>query len=268
MYFRIDSKKCMRNILKISSLLLLTLISCKKESTSNSEIDSAIIIDTREQLNNDRQTLLLVCTTQKIYGCGNYSIHYKIDKTTNRIDIAFEGIKTPNICLTSLGPATTFIDLGTLPIGLYQLNLTINRTVKKGELVVTPDRYSISIPNQTQIQLPKSTLPRIPSNTIWGTIGYNKASSEPMAQSVVDALIQTGATTQTYAEGNYWYFNIGTNGQILSPQNHGYWFVKPFILQYLGDIDKIKTLLQQIKTQYGNELHVTINTSKGEVLYN
>ncbi len=258
----------MRNILKISSLLLLTLVSCKKQSTSNATIDSAIIINTREQLNNGQQTLLLVCTTEKIYGCSNYSIRYKLNKTTNKIDIAFESINKPEVCLTSLGPATTFIDLGTLPVGVYQLNVTLNRTVSKGELVVTPEHYTISINNRTQIHLPQSVLPRIPANTIWGTIGYNKASSETMAQSVVDALIQTGATTRSYAQGNYWYFNIGANGQILPPQNHGYWFVKPFILQYVGDIDKLRVLLQKIKTQYGNELHVTVNTSRGEVLRN
>lgn len=258
----------MRNILKISSLLLLTLVSCKKQSTSDSKIDSDIVINVREQLNNGQQTLLLTCDTEKIYGCGNYGLHYKLNKTANKIDISFEGIIKPNICLTSLGPATAFIDLGKVAAGVYQLNIKTNGKLSKGELVVTPDSYTISIPNRTQIQLPQPILPRIPANTIWGTIGYHTASSETIAQSVVDALIQAGATARTYTQGNYWYFNIDANGKILPPKNHGYWFVKPFILQYGGDIDKLKTLLQQIKAQHGNNLYVTVNTSNGEVLRN
>ncbi len=257
----------MRKLLQINILLLLIFVGCKKESTSNTKIDSNVVIIMREQLGRNQKTLLLVCTTEKSYGCSNRGIAYKINKTNDRIDITFNNIVYSEVCLTSLGPATTVIDLGDLQTGTYKLNVIINRTVIKGELVVTPERYAISLANNTQLQLPEPVLQRIPANTIWGTVGYHTTSSAATAQAAIDAFVQAGATVRTYSPGKYWYFTIDANGQILPPQNHGYWFVKPFIFQYVGDSNQLITTLQQIKAQYGNALAVTVNTINGKVLF-
>lgn len=229
------------------------------------KVDSDIKIEMWETMDSTKRTLQFNCSTEKAYGCSNYGISKTFSKSSDKIDIDFNGILIYDFCLTALGPATTTIDFGTLPNGTYNLNIKVAKEKSNGQLIVTPDYYEIKLDNQKQLQIINSPLQRVPTNTIWGTVGYHTSSSATLVQSFINSLQNLGATTQTYQSGDYGYFQVDSSGQILPPQNHGYYFVKPFILNYNGNTSALHTLVKDYGVNYGDALTITLYTTKGEI---
>jgi len=247
-----------------TTILLLLLCSCRKDAPVD-QIGSDIKIKMLETVDSTKRTLQFYCSTEKEYSCSNYGISKTFSKSSDNIDIDFNGIIISNLCLTSIGPATTTIDLGTLSNGTYNLDIKVERKKSSGQLIVTSDHYTITLDKQKQLQIINSPLQRIPTNTIWGTVGYHTSSTATLVQTFIDTLQILGATAQTYQSGDYGYFQINSSGQISPPQNHGYYFIRPFIFNYAGNTSTLKTLVKNYGTNYGNSLNIRLYTTKGEI---
>ena len=59
------------------------------------------------------------------------------------------GVNRNVLCLTMFGPATAYVDLGTLFDGTYRLNLYNGDAMRSGELVVSSENYKINIINDS-----------------------------------------------------------------------------------------------------------------------
>lgn len=247
-----------------TTILLLLLCGCRKDASVD-KIDSNIKIKMWETVDSTKRTLQFYCSTEKEYGCTNYGIIKTFSKSSDNIDIDFNGILIYDLCLTAIGPATTTIDLGTLSNGTYNLDIKVERKKSCGQLIVTSDYYAITLDKQKQLQIINSPLQRIPANTIWGTVGYHTSSTATLVQTFIDSLQILGATVQTYQSGDYGYFQINSSGQILPPQGHGYYFIRPFIFNYAGNTSALKTLVKKYWTSYGNSLSIMLYTTKGEI---
>ncbi len=103
-------------------LLLLLLCSCRKDAPVD-QIGSDIKIRMLETVDSTKRKLQFYCSTEKEYSCSNYGISKTFSKSSDNFDIDFNGIIISNVCLTSFGPATTTIDLGTLSNGTYNLDI-------------------------------------------------------------------------------------------------------------------------------------------------
>lgn len=254
----------MKRIAYTTILLLVILWGCQKDY-SMEVIDSDIEIKMRETLDSTKRTLQFYCSTERIYNCSNYGISNTFSKSSDNIDIDFREILIYDMCLTSLGPATTLIDLGALSNGTYNLNIKVERKRNEGQLIVTSDHYAISINNQKQLKISNTPLYRIPANTIWGTVGYHLSSTSTLVQTLIDSLQILGATAQNYQSGDYGYFEINTSGQILPPQNHGNHFIQPFIFNYPGNTSELNNLVKNYGANYGDSLSIRLYTTKGEI---
>lgn len=246
-------------------IVLLILLGCQKDYSIDS-IDSDIEIKLWETFDSTNRTLQLYCLTERIYNCSNYGIKNKFNKSSDNINIDFKGILVYDMCLTALGPATTIIDLGTLSNGTYHLNINVESMKSEGQLIITSDSYSIELFNQKQIKLINTPLRRIPTNTIWGTVGYHTSSTSTLVQTFIDSLQLLGATAKTYSPGDYGYFKINPNGQILPPENHGNHFIQPFIFDFSGNTSVLKNLVRNYGKNYGDSLSIRLYTTKGEIL--
>ncbi len=257
----------MKQVKYIAFIFLLILVSSCKEDIPLQEFDSGIKISMWESAEADKRTLQFRCETEMIYPCMNYLIIHSVKRSSNTINIDFKGIYMPGICSNAFGPAVTTVNLETLPPGDYTLKLKVGAESSNAVLSVFPEMYSISSSSLEQIQFTPPQLSRIPENTIWGIIGYHISSNESSAQSFVDTLLQNGAVARKYTPGSYGYFNIHSDGTILPPENHGYWFVLPFILEFTGDNALIKMILEDFRKEYGDDLKITVHTTKGESFY-
>jgi hypothetical protein len=235
---------------------------CGKEY-SRQMIDSDIGVRMWEILDSTKRILQIRCATEKYYNCMNYQISKTIRKTSDKIDIHFNGILVSDVCLTAFGPATTIIDLGKLSNRTYNLNIKVEGYKNEGKLIVTSEYYAIELNNQNQIQIANNILYRIPANTIWGTVGYHIGSTEPLAQTFIDSLQFFGATAQTYQPGNYGEFEIESSGQIIVPTSYN--FRQPFVFNYSGNTSKLKRLVKSYGANYGDSLSIILHTTKGEI---
>ncbi len=254
----------MKRLIQSALVIFLLFSSCKKDKLFD-KIDSVIRMKMGETFYPANRTFQFSCSTEKIYECCNYTINKDFDISNNKIDIDFISIINPEICLTATGPATTTVDLGTLSNGTYELKISIGDEKSTGHLIVSTDSYVITLDQQKQIQIVNNTLNRVPANTIWGTVGYDTISTTNLVQTFIDSLQLLGATTPTYATGDYGYFQIDGNGQIVAPTNSGYNFIRPYIYNYSNNSSTIKTLVKNYGMNHNDSLKISLYTTQGEI---
>lgn len=240
----------------------LLIVACKKDSME-SRIDSDVKISMWEYSDSTGRKLELKCETDKSYGCCNYTILHSLSVSGSNIEINFTGIYQPDMCLTSFGPATTSVDLSSLPNGSYPLTIRVERRKSQGNLIVTSDYYEIDLDETRSVEIITPVLRRIPANTIWGTVGYHSNATSMLVQSFVDSLQFYGAAIQPNAPGYYGYFDIDANNAILPPDNHGYYFIRPFIFSYSGNSHSIKTLVRNYGLNFGDSLNIDLRSTQG-----
>ena len=248
--------------------MTLGLNSCKKSDTdSSSTFNENLKIKMSETVDSTKRTLLLNCFTEKIYGCSNYGIQSTFELTSNKITINFIQIIEPNICLTSLGPASTLIKLDGLTNKIYEIELNFGVTKISGQLNVSTNSFKATLPSQTKVQFVNPDLGRVPNNTIYGTVHYHVASTTTTVQKFIDSLQFYGATSTLYPQGDYGNFQIESNGQIKQVQDLGYYFTRYYIFNYSNNSGQLKSLVRRFGVNYPNDLLITLNTTKGETFY-
>jgi len=244
-------------------ILVFFIVSCNKDS-SNEKITSDINIEMREKIDSTSRTFQFICKTQEEYPCCNYQIGNSFIKNSDRVEINFDGIIKPEVCLTAIGPATTTLDFGAISNGTYDLEINTEGKKSTGQLIITSDYYKIDLDKERKIQINYSTLQKIPTNTIWGTVGYQTNTNATVVQTFLDSLQLLGATNQTYPSGMYAYFQINSAGNILPPENHGYDHIKPYIFHYTGITSNLKTIVKEYGKNYGDSLNIVLYTTNGE----
>ena len=252
-------------ILKITAVLLIVaIVGCEKNEMHKS-VDSEINIRMVEIFDNSPRTLQMHFSTTKIYPCCNYPIDLSWKKTSNSIEISFNGVIETDLCLTALGPATAIIDFGTLGNGTYQLIFQNGEVKYSGQLVVSSDSYKVNFGSNSEFSFANALLNKMPENTIWGYVGYHKQETSTLVQSFLDDLLSLGANEKLYLPGDYREFEIAENGKIVQPDaTSGYYFARSFVFQYSGDIAKVEQLVEQYAHDYGTEyMYIGVYTDKG-----
>lgn len=249
------------------ALMFLCVISSCKKTVVNPGFNENIRIRMTETVDSTKRVLNLFCATEQIFECSNYGIQTTYSLTNDKITIHFIKIITPDICLTSLGPASTVINLSGLSNRTYELELNFGSAKISGQLAITEGSFIATLPIQTKVQFLNPDLKRIPANTIYGTIHYHSASTSSIAQQFIDSLQLYGATPALYHPGDYIQFQIEANGQIKQTQDAGYYFTRYYIFNYSGSSGQLKDLVKRFGTGYPNLLLVSLYTTKGEIFY-
>lgn len=151
----------MKQVKSIAIFVFLILLSSCKEEIFLNEIDSDIKITMQESMESGKRALQFCCETDTAYPCFNYKIIHSVKRSSNTINIVFEGIYFSTICADAFGPATATIDLGSLPTGDYKLNLKVGKKSSNAILGVSPEMYSVSFSSLEQIQFTDTHLNRI-----------------------------------------------------------------------------------------------------------
>lgn len=244
----------------------ILFLACKKKQVS-STFDENLKIRMSEKVDSTKRILILNCYTEKIFDCSNYGIKSSFVVTNDKITINFTELIIPNICLTSLGPATTIINLETLTNKIYELELNIGSSKISGQLDVTTGSFKATLPVQSKIQFINPDLKRVPQNTIYGTVHYHSTATSSLVQKFIDTLQILGAVQTTYSPGDYGNFQIEANGQIKQTQDVGYYFTRYYIFNYTNNSTQLKDLVKRFGVNYGSLLLVTLNTTRGETFY-
>lgn len=265
----------MKRVRILVSLLVLIqgifLSSCKSNDAGlkSNPIDSPIIIEVREVLEPDSRRLTFFCKTERIYPCSNFPVLSNVRRDANSVSIDFTAVGQTGICLTSLGPATTLLDLNTIANGYYELDLNNANLKNKGTLIVTESEITLLFLLKHGIEFVRETTKRVPSKTYWGTIGYSTLSSAVLAAEFLQKLSDNGAHFNKQAPGHYFYYEIDDSGDIAANANaSGYYFLTAFIFQFDGDEAAFDNLILLEGKNYKEDLYINVETYKGEHINN
>ena len=236
---------------------------CFDRPTSPAPIDSAVVLRLHEKLSASGRSLELLGRTEKIYGCSNFTILYQQQSTGDAVSVRFVGIHMPDVCLTSLGPATCTVPLGPTTIGSRLLMLGTTRGDVVTRLVVNADSIEVKGARGAGIALPAPVLHRVPPGTIWGWIGWGPEDRSARAQAFLDSLTLVGARPTRLLPGDYEYFQVDALGHVGLQGNYGFYFLKPYLFHFTGDT----AALSGVVKAFGDPLWIALYDDHGGTLY-
>ena len=216
--------------MKLNIIILITIlsviISCKKEkNTIDNEqvyitipIDSKVIINPIEYLNDKGNNFEIFCYTEKIYGARCFRIVGDFSFTDSIINIEFKGVSYPaNLgCSDSPGPAWYRAELEVFPVKNYTLNIYLYNQQIKGTIIVSDTNYVLHLDSNEYVDIDRNQLNRMHPNTIWGYIHSYNVQFDYVISSFMDSLKALGAVEKKYPIGEYTYFFINNQHQIFS----------------------------------------------------
>ncbi len=253
------------------SLAALLLFACESEpDEAINTLGSDISFSLSEYLEPGQQTLTFKFLTAQDYPCINYRIAHQVYKASQSIHIELTGVEKADVCLDAIGPATAFVDIGSLAEGDYALTIAIGESIlNQGTLSVTPEAYELMVENPEGLILENTELLRIPDKLLWGTLRYQPGQAVKNAQSeLLTALTSIGAAEKKLAEGNYFYFEVGGSGKIRSQTSNPGMAEDAFLMEFSGDSKQLKQVLQRMNQTFGEAVTIRMYNARGEEFSN
>ncbi|MGJ1432641.1 hypothetical protein ACR79M_13780 [Sphingobacterium spiritivorum] len=246
------------------AFLSLLLFSCEKSEEKQSSAEP-VTVSLMERADGSAKTLHLINKTVKIFNCGNYYLHSDFKLQNATIVLNYYDVKSPEVCLTSLGPAVSQFDLVSLENKSYPVEVNIGGQQIKGKLEVTASDYTLTLPEQQMVKVLSPKLNRLPANVIFGFVRATKEKAAIVDQFLAD-LQNKGAAAVQLPSGKYTMFEVDNTGKVIMDLS-GYNLAKPFALTYQGDVETLKTLVKSYKTTHGTDFDTEIRFSDGTEIY-
>lgn len=158
-------------IMHMSFLLALGLAACQKDEEMH-DLDGAVMIELREHAPEGQRMIGIYAETKDAYPCLNFLIDYTLAHIAEGRHLHFHGVKAPSICLTALGPARAFVDLGDMDGGLHQLQILLNEEYSEVNLLVSKTQVSVNIVSMEpgSLEFSEHEMLRLGDKHTWGYI--------------------------------------------------------------------------------------------------
>jgi hypothetical protein len=186
---------------------------------------------------------------------GGYWIVTRTEAHDRLVDLSFDGISEPAFGPAFPSSARGQVLLGALRGGTYPIHLRINGDLVPARLVVHPDSFEVLHGDGPWTRFPTPVLHRVPPGIIWGLISWGPADQSARVQAFLDGLASIGAREVRLAPGDYDYFHIGGDGQIVTRQARE----AEFLFSFSGD----STALSRVMRWYAGPVSIRIHDSIG-----
>lgn len=249
---------------------LLLLLACEGEqAVPSNTLGSEIELSMAEYIDTDQRSLSFKFLTLKDFPCINYSIKHETVVDPQAIKIVLEKVEVSDVCLDAIGPASAFIDLGQLDEKEYDLQIQLGESlINYGTLSVSKEAYQIDLHDTEGIELLEPKLNRIPAQAVWGMIKYQgEEKNKELISFFNEAMDIAGATDKKFAEGDYGYFKVNSEGKIIQPLEQGALEEQAFLFDFSGKSEDIEQVLQQINTSF-EDVQVRFYNARGEEFRN
>ncbi|MEN0003136.1 MAG: hypothetical protein AAF798_03295 [Bacteroidota bacterium] len=247
--------------------LILSISACQLESLNDpivvADIENEFYIDmweTAAAVNN----LQVLVETIEDETCLNAEIEATSLKRPNAIQIQINDILEPDDCIEGAAPATAQLELGNLPVGIYDFSIELKSTIfNNGQFTVTPERYQLEMESEDGIILVRSQLLRIPKETFWGYVNY-EAGAEGLAESFLEDL-RTLTIPTNFLRGYYGYFTVNNEvNDVTVTSQPADFTLQSFVHQYeRTEQDKIIDLVENYRQE---GLEIWLQNDLGELL--
>ncbi len=229
-----------------------------------SPIDSKLILYIHEEINSSNRYLILLCITEKTYSPAGSKIISSLIKDGNTINIEFKDLLISQGGAAIFSPASVIYNIDSLKEGSYLLNISVNNKTLKGLLTVTNESYEIKIQPNNLIQVYRDKSLRVPVTIIWG-----QAESIELApyQIFLDSLKVLGAKPHNLKAGDYYYFEVDSQGGFNTYSALGMAHGNYFLYNYEGDILLVRSLIKRFSKRYLDSIYIQLSGGRGEMYY-
>jgi len=255
----------MKLTLRALIFCLVGLFACEESAdeainTLGTEVD----VEMKEYLEGDQRSLMFKFFTSRDFGCINHRISYNFQQENSGLAIRLNEVEEPAACLKAMGPASAFVNVGSLNIGEYEFSLQIGEGITNtGMLNVTPESYQLVLNAEAGMNLQTIQLQRIPKNALWGSVQFLDKRSDNITNSFVNQLSKLGATQDKFDKGDYGFFEVDASGKVSPKTVTGDVSPFTFLMNYRGDETELVALLSDINRNYGDEVTIRLRTAQG-----
>lgn len=253
-------------LIVLMPVCLLFLSGCRKND-SLIDFPVALTLELREVFLNDaRHTALFVSTVQE-YECINYEIEFQYTQTTQHRHIAFTGIYVPSTCATAIGPATAYILLGEMDTDRHDVLFDIDKDLLKTAFDVDDSSIHVVVEEgETELlDFVEYTMKRLPEDYVWGYIIARSSANQNSFDDFFDKLWNTGALPQDLPPGNYGFFRITEDKEmILFSYDVSYCPDHFFICTTDNDFYKLQAVAESFSAHYV----IVLFSARGDYYHN
>jgi len=201
-------------------LLIVVMTACRRDLSDDPSVvvtaKPEFRIDAYEQRDSSTGVAVLGLWVEslQVYDCPGYRIVFEIQKNGTQISIDLLKVEAPTNCIGSPTPVRQFVPIGQLSAGVYDLHLTLGKTLlNEGKLTVETDRFSLDFAQPQGFEIQNYTAYNVPDALLWGYVLITNEAANTAAQSFISD-IKTITTDHGLAPGFYSYFTVAGSGQI------------------------------------------------------
>ncbi len=230
-------------IIHISLLLAFSLAACQKDEDMH-DLSGPVMLELREYAPEGERKFGLYAETKEEYPCLNFLIDYDLTHTSEGRHLHFLGVKAPTVCLTALGPAKSFVDLGEMDDGLHQLQFMLNEEYSEVNLLVSEEVIEVNMvsAHPGSLMFSEREMYRLDDNYAWGYIHAKSTKPDKEMGVFFQDLWELGATEESLDPGNYGFFRITKDAWYFFEHMQQYQPQNPFVFQFDEQFDQLCTL--------------------------
>ncbi len=222
----------------------------------------AMEIEIRELFHqNERQLALLMKTVQE-YECANYQIEYDYAHQAEKRIVELKGIILPSMCLTAFGPATAFVNFGTMDQGRHEVHFLIDEDYLFTDFLISEDKINVfeKVDEIGLIGFVDKTVYKLSDDYVWGYVMPKTSGDYFDPKNFLDAIWEAGAKNQELSPGNYGFFRITEEEMIIFDHEISHYASFPIICTYEGQFEA----LSQIADDFAHEFVIVLYSAQGE----
>lgn len=229
-----------------------------------SPIDSKIILKITEEINTTSRNVVLYCYTEKTYSPAGSKIISSITQVNDTFKIEFKELLISNLGAAIFTPATVNFNLNSLHEGSYFLDITINSKKVMGLIAVTNESFDLKIQPNNIVHFYKENLFRIPKTIIWGQA---ESIEQTPYQLFIDSLVILGAQNHKLQPGDYFYFEVDSQGGFNTHSALGMANGKYFLYNFEGETLITRNLVKRFAKRYSDSIYIQLSGGRGEMYY-
>lgn len=243
-------------------LLAIVVIACN-DSDPLPVVGSGVKIKAVIYRVNGGSFVTLSCQTVDWYPCANYFLDSKRTFDGEKLSITFTEAISPDICLTSSGPARVSFELDSIPNGEYRIELNNGHLRNGGVLKITANDVTLDLNSQDGIAIENQTVKLAPEGTFVGYISHRSLDVQDKVNEFLDKVQDMDGVTafNNQVPGVYSAYTIGEDGKLLLLGNCGCVSESGVIFQYKGDDEEqFIADLDALATSYNDSMSISIYT--------
>ncbi|TVQ14962.1 MAG: hypothetical protein EA361_06705 [Bacteroidetes bacterium] len=199
----------------VSTFFALILFTSCSTDDEKDHAFNYINLEFYEHFSSENSFIHFNLSTLESFPCNNFTLEVQVETYTGHTEIQVIDIDVPDICITTIGPATQLLQIA--PPNEINPNFTLWVNDKRHEFKINIADNLISIeqgkPFDNHLFFNFDTLMRIPENTVWGYVIFEQSKNEKnnIWTEIMKAFKDAGATELLLDNGFYYYFSVKNN---------------------------------------------------------